>query len=56
MQTLLMSPPPTHLVYIPAVLMLGLVVGFVIGRRAGIKEGQHRSLGGEGLGEDDDLL
>jgi hypothetical protein len=56
MGTLFMNPPPTHIIYIPAVLMLGIVIGFVIGRRSGIKEGQNRSLGGEGLGEDDDLI
>ena len=41
-----MTPPPTHFVYIPAVLLLGAVLGFVIGRQAGIKEGQSRFLGG----------
>jgi len=55
MGTLFMTPPPTHLVYIPAILLLGAVIGYVLGRRAGVKEGQARALGGEGLGEDDDL-
>jgi len=56
MGTLFMTPPPTHVIYIPAVIMLGLVIGYVIGRSAGIKEGLNRTLGGEGLDEDDELL
>ncbi len=56
MQTLFMTPPPTHVIYIPVVLMLGVAIGYVIGRRAGQKQGVLRSLGGEGVGEDDDLI
>ena len=51
-----MSPPPTHFVYIPAVLLLGIVLGFIIGRKAGIREGQSNYLGGESDHEDDDLI
>ena len=56
MDMLFMSPPPTHFVYIPAVLLLGSVIGFILGRKAGIKEGQASYLGGEGVHEDDDLI
>ena len=57
MEMLFMTPPPTHFVYIPAVLLLGVVLGFVIGRQAGIKEGQSLFLGGGGGDhEDDDLI
>ena len=56
MEMLFMSPPPTHFVYIPAVLLLGIVLGFIFGRKVGIKEGQSRYLGGEGNHEDDDLI
>ena len=56
MDELLSAPPPTHLVYIPAILLVGAVIGFIFGRRAGIKEGQANFLGGEGDHEDDDLL
>ena len=56
MEDLLSAPPPTHLIYIPAMLLLGSVVGYVFGRKAGIKEGQSRFLGGEGDHADDDLL
>lgn len=38
------TPPPTHLVYIPAILLIGLVIGFVLGRKAGIREGQSDAL------------
>jgi len=50
---LLATPPPTHVVYIPFVLFIGAVIGFVFGRKAGIKEGKADFLGG---GADDDLL
>ena len=49
---LLTTPPPTHLVYIPFVLFIGIVIGFVMGRKAGIREGEAQMLGGD----DDDLL
>jgi hypothetical protein len=51
---LLTAPPPTHLVYIPFVLFIGAVIGFLFGRRAGMKEGQAELLGRGS--EDDDLL
>ena len=56
MNTLFLNPPPTHFVYIPAILLLGCVIGFVLGRIAGIKEGQANFLGGEVGHEDDDLI
>ena len=56
MDMFFMTPPPTHFVYIPAILMLGAVIGFVVGRQAGIKEGLSRFLGGGGDHEDDDLI
>lgn len=56
MNTLFLNPPPTHFVYIPAVLLLGCVIGFVLGRKAGIKEGQANFLGGDVGHEDDDLI
>lgn len=56
MEMLFMTPPPTHFVYIPAILLVGSILGFIIGRQAGIKEGQSRFLAGEGTHEDDDLL
>ena len=51
---LLATPPATHVVYIPFVLFIGAVIGFVIGRKAGMKEGKAEFLGGGG--DDDDLL
>lgn len=59
MDELLSAPPPTHLVYIPALLLLGAVIGYIFGRKAGIKEGQSNLLGSGGIDddfEDDDLL
>ena len=50
---LLTTPPPTHLVYIPFMLFVGIVIGYVIGRKAGIREGEAEALGG---GDEDDLL
>ena len=50
---LLTTPPPTHLVYIPFVILIGIVIGFVMGRRAGVREGKAEMLGGD---QDDDLL
>ena len=54
MNELLTSPPATHLVYIPFVLFIGIVIGFVFGRKAGIREGEAEFLGG--YDGDDDLL
>lgn len=56
MEDLLSAPPPTHFVYIPALLLLGGVIGFIFGRKAGINEGQANFLGGGGADEDDDLI
>ena len=59
MDDLLSAPPPTHLVYIPAILLVGAVIGYIFGRKAGIKEGQSNLLGGGAVDddfEDDDLL
>lgn len=50
MGDLIQTPPPTHLVYIPIVLLLGMVIGFVLGRRAGVKEGAAEFMG---AGDDD---
>jgi hypothetical protein len=38
------TPPPTHLVYIPAAILVGLVIGFIMGRKNGIKEGKAQFL------------
>lgn len=56
MEELLSAPPPTHFVYIPALMLLGGVLGYIFGRKAGIKEGQSNFLGGVGASEDDDLI
>lgn len=45
MDNLLSAPPVTHLIYIPAILMVGMVIGFLMGRNAGIKEGKAQALG-----------
>ena len=52
MGNLLATPPPTHLIYIPIIVLLGVIIGFVIGRKAGIREGKAEYLGAG----DDDLL
>ncbi len=46
MGDLLQAPPATHLVYVPFVLFIGVVIGFVIGRKAGKRDGQAEMLGG----------
>ncbi len=50
---LLTAPPPTHLVYIPFIIFVGIVIGYVIGRKAGLREGEAEAYGG---GDEDDLL
>lgn len=40
------APPWTHIVYIPFVLVVGIVIGFVLGRKAGVKQGKAEFLGG----------
>lgn len=44
--SLLSAPPPTHVVYIPFVILIGIIIGFVMGRKAGIKQGKAEFLGG----------
>ena len=56
MEELLSAPPPTHLVYIPVILLVGGMIGFVFGRKSGVKEGQARALGGEFDFDDDELI
>lgn len=46
MNDLLAAPPVTHLVYIPFILIVGIVIGFVMGRKAGVKQGKAEFLGG----------
>ena len=46
---LLEIPPASHFVYIPAAILLGMVVGFALGRRSAGEEGGARPL------YDDDL-
>jgi hypothetical protein len=48
---LLAVPPATHVLYIPFVLLVGVIVGFILGRKAGIREGKAQFLGG---GPDDE--
>ena len=50
---LLTTPPITHIVYIPFILVVGIVIGFVMGRKSGKTAGQADYLGG---GDDDDYL
>jgi hypothetical protein len=47
----LTGPPITHVIYIPFVLLVGIIIGFLLGRRAGIKEGKARLIG---AGPDDE--
>ena len=47
------APPITHIVYIPFILVIGIVIGFVMGKRAGMNDGRDEFLG---AGPDDDLL
>ena len=51
--SILAAPPITHFVYIPFILLIGVVIGFVMGRSSGAKAGRDELLG---LGGDDDLL
>lgn len=53
-EQLLIAPPVTHFVYIPFLLFVGAIIGFVVGRKAGVSDGQAEYLAG--LGDDDDLL
>ena len=47
------GPPSTHIVYIPFILVIGIIIGFVMGKRAGKTDGRDEFLG---AGPDDDLL
>ena len=51
--SLFSTPPATHLVYIPFILVIGIVIGFVMGKRSGMQDGRDEYLG---AGADDDLL
>jgi hypothetical protein len=51
---LLVAPPVTHLVYIPFILFIGGVLGFVIGRKVGIRDGEAEYLAG--FDDEDDIL
>lgn len=55
MNMLFMTPPPTHFVYIPVILLVGAVIGYVIGRQAGIKDAVSHYID-EVASEDDDLI
>lgn len=46
------APSATHLVYVPLILFVGIIVGFVFGRKVGVKEGKADFIG---AGGDDDL-
>ncbi|MGB0646514.1 MAG: hypothetical protein ACPGQS_05020 [Bradymonadia bacterium] len=50
---LLAAPPITHLVYIPFILVIGIIIGFVMGKRAGKADGRDEYIA---TGVDDDLL
>jgi|GEM_PF-1570822 len=39
-------PPPTHVVYVPFVLLVGFIAGYLFGRRAGVAQGKAEFLGG----------
>ena len=43
-EEILTSPPITHLVYIPFILFIGGVIGFVIGRKVGARDGEAEYL------------
>lgn len=43
---ILATPPDTHVVYIPFLLIVGFIIGFVFGRQAGIKQGKAEFIGG----------
>ena len=53
MGDILAVPPATHFIYVPFVLVIGIIIGFVMGRKAGIKQGEAEMLVGA---DDDDLL
>ncbi|MGC6417243.1 MAG: hypothetical protein ACON3Z_08990 [Bradymonadia bacterium] len=51
-EELLSAPPITHFVYIPFILLIGGVIGFVVGRKVGARDGEVDYL----TRVDDDLL
>lgn len=53
MNSLMSVPPPTHFIYVPFVLVIGIIIGFVMGRKAGMRQGEANMLAGT---DDDDLL
>lgn len=36
----------SHILYIPIVMLFGGIIGFVVGRKVGVKEGRDEYLGG----------
>ncbi|MFN3197918.1 MAG: hypothetical protein ACE366_05805 [Bradymonadia bacterium] len=50
------TPTPTHIVYIPFILLVGGIIGFIFGRKAGIKAGQSDLIGAGLDDEGDDLI
>lgn len=48
-------PPATHVVYIPFTILVGIAIGWVLGRKAGIREGKDAFLGGGGDDEPLDI-
>ena len=51
-EELLSAPPITHFVYIPFILLIGGVIGFVVGRKVDARDGEVDYL----TRVDDDLL
>jgi len=47
MTDLIQAPTASHVVYIPFILLIGIVIGFVIGRRAGVERGKAEFIGGD---------
>lgn len=50
------TPTPTHIVYIPFILLVGAIIGYIFGRKAGIKEGKADLIGAGLDDEGDDLI
>lgn len=50
------TPTPTHVVYIPFILLVGAAIGYILGRKAGIKEGKADLIGAGLDDEGDDLI
>lgn len=43
--SILAAPPVTHVLYVPFVILIGVIIGFIIGRKAGVKQGKAEFLG-----------